>query len=278
MNLNNPVSAQKPSFPPTTHKAKADSAYWLLFSEHYVLVNEGESPTFPQWHTVPSAFPLEAVEELGTWQGLPCYAAALSRSITAPPGMVFQHLRSLMRLCSEAEFRLAGQAYQVLLWERNHRFCGHCGTALQTSTSERVRRCPQCKLEHYPRIAPAVIMRIAEGKKLLLSRSAHFPPGMRSVQAGFVEPGETLEQAVQREVMEEVGLKIKNIRYFGSQSWPFPSSLMMAFTADYASGSLRVNYAELEDAAWYDANQLPPLPPERSIAYRLIQDWLALSR
>lgn len=253
--------------------APADS-YWLLFDAQHLLVSDADMPQIPRWQQDDLDLPLQDIHYLGLWHGKPCYTAALSHPIEAPVGLTFKHLRALMRIWPEAEFVLAGRASQVLLWDRNHRFCGHCGTPLQNRADERMRYCPACQLRHYPRIAPAVIMRITRQDKILLSRSPHFPPGMHSVQAGFVEPGETLEQAVQREIQEEVNLAIKNIRYFGSQPWPFPNSLMVAFTAEYAGGDLQIDHNELEAAAWYRAAQLPELPPQRSIAYRLIEDYL----
>ncbi len=258
---------------PPPHTADTP-AYWLLFQAQQLLVDDQALPRIPLWTAPPAEITLHTTHYLGTWQGTPCYTAALEASTIAPQGTQFQPLRSLMKIWPEAPFTLAGRASQILLWERNHRFCGHCGTPLQADANERVRRCPGCQLDHYPRITPAVIMRITRGSDILLSRSPHFPPGMRSVQAGFVEAGESLEEAVQREIQEEVGLEICNIRYFGSQPWPFPQSLMLAFTAEYASGDLRVNLDELEAADWYSPKQLPPLPPQRSIAYGMIKQWV----
>ncbi len=139
-----------------------------------------------------------------------------------------------------------------------------------------MKQCPTCGLTHYPRLAPAVIMLITRGHELLLSRAYHHPPSRYAVQAGFVEVGETLEEAVRREIREEVGLEINNIRYFGSQPWPFPSQLMIAFTAEYAGGELKINYAEaeLEDAGWYTVDNLPPLPSVNSIARQMIEAFI----
>ncbi len=141
---------------------------------------------------------------------------------------------------------------------------------------ERAKKCPNCGLTNYPRLSPAIIIAVVrpteQGNRLLLARNHRFPSGRYSVIAGFVEPGESLEECAQREVREEVGIRIKNICYFGSQSWPFPNSLMVGFTAEYDSGTLVLEAAEIAEAQWFAADHLPLLPPKMSIARRLI-DW-----
>ena len=140
--------------------------------------------------------------------------------------------------------------------------------------SERAQVCPQCGLTAFPRLSPAIIVCIRRGEQILLARNHRFPPGRFSVLAGFVEPGETLEEAVAREVREEVGIRVRDIRYFGSQPWPFPNSLMLGFTAEYAEGELVVDESELAEAHWFTRDNLPDLPPPISIARRLIEDFL----
>ncbi len=146
-----------------------------------------------------------------------------------------------------------------------------------TETGELARVCPRCGLQHFPRISPAVIVRIERGDEILLARSPHFAPGVYSTVAGFVEPGESLEQTVAREVREEVGVEVTNVRYFGSQPWPFPHSLMIGFVADWASGEIRLQEEEIEDAGWFRVGSLPGLPSRLSIARALIDDFIALS-
>jgi NAD+ diphosphatase len=138
-------------------------------------------------------------------------------------------------------------------------------------------RCTRCGMMHYPRVSPAVIVRVRRENEILLARSPGFPKGMRSVLAGFVEPGESIEETIHREVREEVGLEVENLGYFGSQPWPFPNSLMIGFTADYAGGEIRPEPGEIEDAGWYRADELPQLPPKVSIARRMIDDFVARS-
>jgi NAD+ diphosphatase len=169
---------------------------------------------------------------------------------------------------------LAGRAAQVLEWDRTHRFCGVCGTPTERLAHERSRRCPSCGHTAYPRISPAMMALVWRPGELLLARAPHFIPGMYSALAGFVEPGETLEECVAREVAEEVGVRVKNLRYFGSQSWPFPHSLMVAFTAEWDGGEIVPQPDEIEDAGWYPFDALPGIPPRFSIAGYLIRHAL----
>jgi NAD+ diphosphatase len=186
--------------------------------------------------------------------------------------MSFEGLRRLYGRLEEDLFWVAARAVQIVEWDRTNQFCGQCGTPLKTKVTERAKECPQCGLLHFPRLSPAIIVLVQRGQELLLARSRHFLPGMYSVLAGFVEPGESLEEAVVREVKEEVGLAIKDIRYFGSQNWPFPHSLMIGFTATYAGGEISLNDEEIETADWFTVDTLPPIPGKISIARKLI-DW-----
>jgi NAD+ diphosphatase len=160
-------------------------------------------------------------------------------------------------------------------WDRTHQFCGACGTPTAPKPNERARQCPSCGLTQYPRIAPAVMALVRRGDELLLARSPHFVPGMHSALAGFVEPGESLEQCLRREVREEVGIEVTNLTYFSSQPWPFPHSLMIAFNCDYAAGELKPDPSEIEAAAWFALDHLPILPNKISIARRLIDATIA---
>jgi len=206
---------------------------------------------------------------LGGLGGTECWTAEVGGG-EAPPGFGWAGLRSLFTVLEDAHFALAGRALQLLEWDRSHQYCGRCATPTVASAEERVRVCPACKLSVYPRVAPAVMALVKRGRELLLGRSPHFPPGMFSALAGFVEPGETLEQCVARELAEEVGVRVANLRYFASQPWPFPHSLMIAFVCDWASGELRPQEGEIEAADWFDVLQLPKLPSKISIARRLI--------
>lgn len=180
-------------------------------------------------------------------------------------------LKTLYRHWSTEFAQLAGFAYLFLDWDQKHQFCGHCATPTVRHLTQKCRTCPSCQATFYPRITPVVMGLIRRKKEILLARSAHFTTGVYSVLAGHSEIGETLEQTLEREIKEEVGLSVYNIRYYASQSWPFPNALMIAFTCDYHSGTITPQVDEIEDARWFSCDQLPLLPNPNSIACQLIQ-------
>jgi NAD+ diphosphatase len=210
------------------------------------------------------------IQYLGVWRGEHCYSAEAPQEAQTPQGWSWQGLRSLFSVLDDGAFALAGSALQIVDWDRTHQYCGACGAATVLRTHERSRECPRCGLVVYPRLAPAVMALVRRGRELLLARSPRFPKGMYSALAGFVEPGETIEQCLEREVMEETGIRVRDARYFASQPWPFPHSLMIAFFAEYESGELRADEMEIEDAQWFDVCNLPRLPARISVARRLI--------
>jgi NAD+ diphosphatase len=214
---------------------------------------------------------------LGILAAKDCYAALLPAEAQVPAGMGLFSLRELYGLMNEQQFAVAVRAYLIVQWDRDHRYCGRCGSVTKTAADERAMICQNCGLKGYPRIAPAVIVAVTKGNRLLLARAKRFKLNIYSVLAGFVEPGESLEQCIEREVREEVGIEIANIAYFGSQPWPFPNSLMVAFTARYASGRLSLDDKEIEHAAWFKADELPRLPPPMSIARSLINWFIRTS-
>lgn len=250
-----------------------ETAIWLVFYRNQLLVKQTAHHTeIPTWAEIQSSAAQVARQHyIGTQNGQHCYAVELSNIQNIPTTLQFYALRDLLFDLSDEQFTLAGVASQVLHWDKNHQYCGRCGTKMDIGQGERAKRCPKCRLVNYPRISPAMIVMITRGEEVLLSRSPRFRPGVYSVQAGFVEVGESAEQTVEREIMEEVGLKVKNIRYFGSQPWPFPNSLMLAFTAEYESGELQINHDELEDGGWYHFSQLPKPPAQKSIARSMLQ-------
>ncbi|MFQ5605641.1 MAG: NAD(+) diphosphatase [bacterium] len=254
-------------------------ALWFIFKKNKLLLYQDAADLRIPNLVDLNKLPLQPLRQnyMGKFDEQCCFAVELAEKSQALPGTTFLGLRQVFGQIDDALFTLAGQAFQIVDWDRTHQFCGQCGGATVSSTTERVKNCPACGLTSYPRLAPAIIVLIYRGKQLLLSRSAHFQSGMFSVQAGFVEPGETLEEAVAREVQEEVGLTLKNIQYFGSQPWPFPNSLMIGFTAEYAGGELRINRSEIEDAAWFTADNLPKIPGTISIARQLIDHFLELN-
>lgn len=247
--------------------------YWFAFRGYRLLVRVQEDQA-----RVPELSSLQEVDlgvvrsqYLGTLDGRPCYSAELPEDAEPPPGMTFQGLRSLYGLLDEDFFWVAGRAVQIVDWDRTHQYCSACGSLTESQRRERVKVCPNCGYTSYPRLAPAIIVAVTRGDKLLLARSRRHPPGLYSVLAGFVEPGETLEECLMREVKEEVGLEVKNIRYFGSQPWPFPHSLMIAFTCEHAGGGIVLDDEEMEEAAWFGADELPRVPPPISISRQLIE-------
>lgn len=250
-----------------------ETALWLVFYHSQLLVKKTpQGIDIPNWNDIQhSTAQIAAQHYLGTNDGQHCYTIELSNIQNIPQSLQFYALRDLLLDLSDTQFALAGTAIQIINWDKNHQYCGRCGTKMHTSKTERAKRCPKCRLINYPRISPAMIVLITRGEEVLLTRAPRFRPGVYSVQAGFVEVGETVEQTVEREVMEEVGLKVKNIRYFGSQAWPFPNSLMLAFTAEYASGELKINHDELEDGNWYHFSNLPESPTQKSIAWKMLQ-------
>ena len=273
-------------FEPLCFAEAAESSHWFVFSADRLLVEMGplERPSDdlrvrarPAWARLPlqknhnwlGAEPKRTLY-LGRLGGVGCWAAELGPDAALPAGMAWEGLRPLFSVLDDDHFALAGRALQLLQWDRDHQFCGRCGAPTEARRDERVRVCPACKLSAYPRVAPAVMALVHRGKEILLARSPHFPAGMYSALAGFVEPGESLEQCIAREVAEEVGVQISNSRYFASQSWPFPHSLMIAFVCEWVSGEVRPQEAEIEDAKWFKVLQLPKLPSRISIARRLI--------
>lgn len=245
---------------------------WFNFLDDRLLVHEGQIRLAVNPADLGLSVIFEA--EIGVVDGRRCFAAGVEGE--EPEGFAFRDLRSLFGAMDERFFAMAGRAMQVIAWNEMHRFCGRCGTqtgpGLETERFSRI--CPTCGALYFPRLNPAAIVLVYRAHEILLARAPQFPKGMYSTLAGFVEPGETVEQTVMREVREEVGIEVKNIDYFGSQPWPFPNSLMIAFTAEWAGGELRIEPTEIEDAGWYTSDALPQLPPKMSIARAMIDDFV----
>ncbi len=250
----------------------ATESWWFLCSGSNLLIDEGS-------FVLPLAVSAEAIgvvpvrsQFLGYLDGVPCTAAEVNREDPLPEELGWCNLRSLYQKMDAEVFAIAARAVQIIEWDRTHQYCGHCATPTTQLPTERAKRCSSCGLRQYPRLSPAVIMLVYKEDKVLLARAPRFRAGMYSVLAGFVEPGESLEETVAREVREEVGIEVKNIRYFGSQPWPFPKSLMVGFVAEYAGGELTPDLEEIEAVDWFAKDDLPPVPGELSIAWKLI-DW-----
>lgn len=250
------------------------TAYWILRAEHRLLTLPGDPAFFPAGPQAALGDLAERALRVGEWQGAPLLALDLP-ALPDWPGGEPTPLRAIHGLAGDTAFALAGRAVQLLDWQAQHRYCGQCATPTERLAHENAMRCPACGLLAYPRISPAIMVLVRDGERLLLGRSPRFKPGVFSALAGFVEAGETLEACAAREVREEVGVEIRNLRYFGSQAWPFPNSLMVAFFADYAGGELRLDPAEIEAADWFLPSDLPLLPEPLSISRRLIEAALA---
>jgi len=206
--------------------------------------------------------------------GLESTTFTLGDDFEAPDGFYLAGLRVAFHALSDEEFRAAGAARQRVEWHRTHLFCSVCGTANQMHADQEAMTCPACGHMHFARVTPAVIVLVQRGNEALLGRSHHFTEGVYSTLAGFVEPGETLEECIHREIEEEVGVRVENLRYFGSQPHPFPNSLMVGFVADWAAGEIQIDPAEIEDARWFRHDDLPELPHPMSIARALIEDFV----
>jgi NAD+ diphosphatase len=217
---------------------------------------------------------------VGLLRGRHCWVVDVDNLAAGPDASrSFVNLMHLFGTVDEATWIAAGRAVQLVDWVRNHRYCGRCGTETVDAEGERARRCPRCSLLAFPRLAPAIITLVErDDGRALLARNARWPGGMYSCLAGFVEPGESLEAALRREVGEEVGIEVDNPRYYASQPWPFPHSLMLGFHARYAGGQIACDGREIAEARWFSPDDLPDLPGPISIARWLIDDWMSRSR
>ncbi len=263
--------------PASQRPEQLDDPLYLVFQRGRIVsdMRSAEGPLLNAYHIQDEGW--QAVDEvfLGYWQGRACLALSLDSCVELDA--MRYHLGSLYQILgrvSEPVFTLAGRAAQLLHWLRDHQFCGRCGQAMTTRCGEHARVCEPCDLQVYPRIAPCVIVLVTRGEELLLARSANYPGDMYSTLAGFIEAGESAEETLVREVREEVGVEIDNIRYFRSQSWPFPSQLMLGYFAYYAGGDIVCDPTEIADARWYHYRDLPHVPPAYSVAGQLIGHYI----
>jgi len=257
------VPAVAPQSPTT------DTAWCFGFVEGQLLLPADEGAALAP-HVWRSFEPLATTRHyLGRLDGVDCWACVLT---DVPAGWRRAPLRAAMMGFGEPLMGIAGRAAQVLEWDRAHRFCGVCGTPTELQAGERSRKCPACGHTAYPRLSPAMMALVWRDGEVLLARSPHYVPGVYSALAGFVEAGESLEQCIHREVAEEVGVRVTNLRYYGSQSWPFPHSLMVAYTAQWVDGEIVKQDGEIEDAQWFALDALPRIPPRFSISGHLIRD------
>jgi NAD+ diphosphatase len=254
-------------------------AKWFLFKDQRLLLRQEGSR-----YLIPNSLDLKKLNItpkhplfLGSLNDFPCYAGQLDDMKQVLSDYTTLGRMEIFSQLEEDVIMTAGLANQLLLWNQNHQFCSRCGNPTEDKSDERARICPKCGMVNYPRLSPAIIVAVIKDNQILLASAKRFPIKFYSVLAGFVEPGETLEECVKREVLEEVGVNVKNICYFGSQPWPFPDSLMIAFTAEHDSGEIKINSNEIEEAGWFSADSLPQIPPKISIAHHLI-NWFIQMR
>ncbi|MEO1079178.1 MAG: NAD(+) diphosphatase [Pseudomonadota bacterium] len=263
----------QPSAPPTR-----EGALHIVFHGGR-LVTDLRSPTpcvHPAAELQSQGWQVLREQYVGVWSGEPVFAVEIEASgdideLRFQVGSLYQ----LIGRVDDALFTAAGRAAQLLDWQRDHSFCGRCGSPMAPTDNGRAMGCSRCETNLYPRIAPCVIVLVTRGRELLLARNARFPRPMYSTLAGFIEPGESAEATLRREVREEVGVEVGALRYFSSQPWPFPNQLMLGFFAEYVSGELTPDGEEISEAGFYLPEALPPVPPPASIAGQLIRHHCA---
>lgn len=250
-----------------------ENKYWFLFINGMLLLQkEGEAFRLPVGRD--AAFPTEGtLHFVGILDGKPCIAGALTEEVEESETFKMVGLRDSYDVLPLPHHRRAGKAAEILFWDRNTRFCPACGTPAKLHTPIS-KICPSCGKEMFPQIIPAILVMVKRGDTVLLVHARNFKGNFKSLVAGFVETGETLEECVKRELREETSLEITNIRYFGSQEWPYPSGIMIGFVADYVSGELEFLDKELDTGGFYSKDDLPELPQRLSLASKMINAWL----
>ena len=248
--------------------------HFIFFEDRLLLKKDGNGKCHvPDAEEVPTGL-ADGCRTLDVW--LPgetkALASALEHPVDEDETWVLCGLRASFAFIMPQEYKAAGKAFQILYWDKHSHYCPACGTLMRQHTPI-MKKCPQCGYESYPPIATAIIVLVRKGDEILMVHARNFRGNFYGLVAGFLEAGETLEECVEREVMEETGLRIKNITYFGSQPWPYPSGLMAGFVADYAGGEIKLQNEELSAGAFYRRDNLPELPTKPSIARRMIDWW-----
>jgi NAD+ diphosphatase len=261
--------------PPGSEAPEEDGCWLILQGTSLVVKNDngalklpcGQVPRFLAGICIPFC--------IGLWQGMPLRIAAISRSIELPEPFVAEPFNASGDRLDDATLTLGGMAMLILHWQKRSRFCSGCGGMLTPMSGHWGRVCRSCGYEHFPAIHPCAIVLVRRDDQFLLVRKKEWAAGRYGLVAGFLDMGESLEECAEREVFEETGIRVKNVRYVGSQCWPFPSQLMAGFVADYESGEITVETRELEDARWFSCDAPPEaLPPHRSIARWIIERYM----
>ena len=254
---------------------KKDDDLWFIYHKNKLMIIKNDTGIqIPTYKDIKKLYPtLNNKFYLGDFKTQSCFCTELE-NLDKSFNSSFMPLKEASLLMSMELFMVCGRASQLLLWNKNSQYCGKCGNKVILRTTDFSKYCSKCDLSIYPRISPAIIVAITKGDEILLAHNSHFPQGLYSIIAGFVDPCESLEDCIKREVFEEVGIKIKNIKYFGSQPWPYPDSLMIGFFAEYDEGEINVDNKEIIDARWFSKDNLPNLPQKTSIARRIINKYL----
>ena len=256
---------------------KQEQIFWFVYYKDQILIEQKEDCFhIPTGTEPPIKVPVgSTIHNIGELQGVPCKTYALHTPISGDEAPIRQlvGLRASLDMLPFEEYYQAGKAFQILNWDRNTRYCPACGVPTK-QISDIGKKCPECRQEFYPHISPAIIVRIQKEDSILMVRAKNFRGTYYGLVAGFLEAGETLEECVHREVMEETGIRIKNLKYFGSQPWPYPSGVMIGFTADYERGEIKMQDEELSAGDFFRKDNLPEIPKNLSLARKLIDDWL----
>lgn len=253
------------------------SDIWFIFKNNKLILKslKNNTLTYTTFSDIKNlSFHLDKKYPIGTLGNNSYFCGELNSHISLPDDLIEIGLREAGSYLDDISYSMAGKAFQILDWDSKSNFCGRCGSKTHFKNNERAKVCPNCNLIDYPRTSPAIIVAIIKNGKLLLAHNAGFKNNMYSLIAGFVDLNETLEDCVRREVFEEIGIKIKNIKYITSQSWPFPNSLMLGFLAEYDSGEIIVDGIEIDHASWFDRDTLPTLPPKFTIARKIIDKYI----
>ena len=252
--------------------SNVNNVYWFIFFNNQLLLQKkGETYTIP--YSINPPVPVKNVLEVSLLEDMPACTASVDTPLEETAEYLPMGLRASYDYLDPILHKIAGKAYELIYWDQHSRFCPSCGTktVMQTTIS---KQCPNCKYEIYPVVSPAILVLIRKGDAILLVHARNFRGSFYGLVAGFLETGETLEECVRREVMEETGLEINNITYFGNQPWPYPSNLMVGFIADYVSGTIRLQDEELSEGAFCTKDNLPELPRKLSLARKMIDWWL----
>ena len=255
--------------------SNVNNVYWFIFfNDQLLLQKKGETYTIP--YSINPPVPVKNVLEVSLLEDMPACTASVDTPLEETAEYLPMGLRASYDYLDPILHKIAGKAYELIYWDQHSRFCPSCGTktVMQTTIS---KQCPNCKYEIYPVVSPAILVLIRKGDAILLVHARNFRGSFYGLVAGFLETGETLEECVRREVMEETGLEINNITYFGNQPWPYPSNLMVGFIADYVSGTIRLQDEELSEGAFFTKDNLPELPRKLSLARKMIDWWLECS-